>query len=191
MNVDYYNKKWIDVISKLPIGGNYRFDLRQNCYNIIKDYIKKDSKVFDYACGLGRINIQLAKEKGCKVSGCDISDVAVNYVNKKLNVDTFNVSNIITGKDYDYILAIYFLEHISDPVQWVNSALKVGKKVIVVIPNDFNRHGEHINMKWSNWESFNDLFKDFKLKRLDDIEGINKYPYNLSKAFKHPIFEIT
>ena len=51
-DANYFNKKWTDVIRRLPNGGNYRFDLRKHGYQIICDYIGNGAKVFDYACEL-------------------------------------------------------------------------------------------------------------------------------------------
>jgi hypothetical protein len=179
---EYFDKKWEGVIKQLPTGGNYRFDLRKHGYQIIVDYIKQASKVFDYACGLGIINKMLVDQKQCKVSGCDFSQVAIRHCNDTTDGD-FRETTEIFGQ-HDYIIAIYYLEHIKNPVEWLKDALKYAPKVICALPNNFNRTGEHIDMQWSNWESFNELFKDFKVTRLDE----GKYPSGLCAAFKHPIF---
>jgi hypothetical protein len=39
-------------------------------------------------------------------------------------------------------------------------------------------------MKWSNWKTFYNLFKEFKIKRIDE----GKYPSNLIGAYRNPIF---
>jgi hypothetical protein len=183
MNYDsnYFDKKWIKVIRNMPIGADYRFDLRQYGHDIVKNMIEDDSKVFDFACGLGVIDSQLHK-KGCQVSGCDISPVAIEYINKQ-KIGDFRVSDKIHGTGYDYILAIQFLEHIKNPVDWLKEMFKHGKTVICILPNNFRRHGEHIDMQWSSWDEFNKMFKDYEHKRLD----INKYPVDLIHAFQHPI----
>jgi SAM-dependent methyltransferase len=182
-NAQYFDRKWESVIRLLPVGGSYRFDLRQYAYDIIKKEIKSGSRVFDYACGLGVIDIQLAKEKNCKVSGCDYSQVAVDYVKKKSRGE-FRKTDKVFGDKYDYILAIYFLEHIKNPVEWLNDCFKNTNKAICVIPNDFRQYGEHIDMQWKDWDSFDKLFKGFKVTRLDT----GRYPKGLCRAFNHPIF---
>jgi 2-polyprenyl-3-methyl-5-hydroxy-6-metoxy-1,4-benzoquinol methylase len=185
---EYFNKKWKEIINLLPNGGRYRFDLRQSAYDIIKNYVKKGSNIFDYACGLGIIDIQLEKENNCKVYGCDISEVAVDYINWQTK-GKFKITNEFfkqKKKKYDYILAIYFIEHINNPVQWCERALEYGNEIIAVIPNDFHRHGEHSLMQWSNWDEFYALFSKYKIKRLDE----GKYDEELVRAFKHPIFSI-
>ena len=162
---EYFDTKWRGVIKNLPTGGQYRFDLRKHGYDIMIDEVGKNKKVFDFACGLGIIDIELAK-KGCEVSGCDYSQVASD----------------VQGK-YDSILSIYYIEHIKDPVGYIDDMLKHCKKVITAIPNNFSAHGEHVHMAWNNWDSFYELFKKFKVKRIDE----GKYPDTLIHAFKHPI----
>ena len=156
----YYDEKWKPVIAKLPQGGDYRFDLRQSGYNILKDAIKNEAKVFDYACGLGIIDIQLVKEKRCEVSGCDWSKVATDYISSQIKGDFRNTDKFFGGK-YDAVIAIYFLEHIKDPVSWLNEAMKVTDVVICALPNNFRKVGEHIDMAWRSWEEFNTLFKNY------------------------------
>jgi len=189
--VEYFNHKWTQIINKLPVGGQYRYDLRQYAYDIVKDNIKDNSVIFDYACGLGTIDLQLKQEKDCKVYGCDYSSVAIDYINKKLKTNNFKVTDKVfkSGKKYDVLLAVYFLEHIINPAEKVKEFLTYSKKVIAVIPNDFNRHGEHINMAWNSWDTFYNIFNDFRVKRLDIIDKKSKYPDNLTRAFKHPVVE--
>jgi SAM-dependent methyltransferase len=180
-NDDYFDRKWLEVIPQMPNGGSYHFNLRQFGHDIVKDNIKDNSKVFDFACGLGVVDKQLNKEKGCNVYGCDYSKVAVDYCND--NIDgTFKQGSEIFGDKYDYILALHYLEHIKDPVKFINTCLRKGKKLICILPNNFSHHGEHIDMQWDNWDSFYELFKGFKIKRLDKA-----YPESLPRAFKHPI----
>lgn len=178
---DYFDKKWEGIIKSMPQGGNYRFDLRRKGYQIIVDYIDKYTKVFDYACGLGIIDQMLVEQNQCKVSGCDFSQVAVDYCNDKTDGD-FRQTSDIFGQ-YDYIIAIYFLEHIKNPVEWLKDALQHAPKVICALPNNFNRTGEHKDMQWGNWDQFDELFKGFKVKRIDE----GNYPAGMCAAFKHPI----
>ena len=78
-DANYYDKKWQRVISGMPNGHDYRFDLRSYGYNLIIDQIKPDSKVFDYACGLSVLGKMIKDKTRSKVNGCDFSKVAVDY----------------------------------------------------------------------------------------------------------------
>jgi len=184
-DAEHYNSKWKSVIKDMPKGGSYHFDLRQYGHNIVKNYIEEGSSVFDYACGLAVLSAQLEKDKRCKVSGCDLSEVAVNYANDNTN-GAFTVGSDIQG-DYDYILGLQFLEHIPDPVEWLNLAFKHTDTIICLLPNNFRHAGEHKNMQWSSWGQFQKLFKGFKWERIDK----DKYPRGLSESYKHPVIVFT
>jgi 2-polyprenyl-3-methyl-5-hydroxy-6-metoxy-1,4-benzoquinol methylase len=163
----------------MPSGGNYAYEKRKFGYNIICDYIGTEKKVFDYACGLSVIGSML-KENGNQITGCDFSDVAIDYCKKNID-ESFYVGKEIIG-NYDFIISTYFIEHIIDPVWFINDCLDHAKEVICSIPNNFHRHGEHIHMQWGNWEEFNELFSCFDLKRIDN------YPVSFEDAYKHPTF---
>jgi len=182
---EYFDNKWKGVIAKMPHGGNYRFDLRSYGYKIIANYIGSGKKVFDYACGLGVINKFIEKE-GSRVDGCDMSRVAINYVNETAK-GTFRTTKEIFNSGYDYITAIYLLEHVENPVGFVDMCLSKGKSLIVALPNNFSKTGEHIHMGWSDWKEFYHIFSAYNIKRLDE----GKYPTTLTKAFQHPILEFT
>lgn len=181
----YWNQKWTGIISKLPDGGDYFFNHRQYGYDIIKASILDGSRVFDFACGLGIIDRQLREEKKCRVSGCDLSSVAVAHA-RKITTGDFRKGSTIFGGPYDAILAIQFLEHIDDPVEWCRRALGFGYQILAELPNNFRRTGEHTKMAWTSWENFFELFKEFLIDRLD----LDMYPENLQGAFKHPVVRI-
>jgi hypothetical protein len=194
-DANYYDKKWEKVIANMPIGGDYRFDLRKYGYKLIVDTIPRNSKVFDYACGLGVIG-QMLDDNGVIVDGCDFSPVAVNYCNKNIALGEFMVTGEIHDK-YDVLIASYFLEHIKDPDQWVKMALEHAPRVICSLPRNFRHVGEHIDMGWSNWVHFKEVFKEFDFIRLDTVDENNidtmddkdlKYHNGLGQ-FAHPIIE--
>lgn len=180
---EYFDNKWNKIIHRMPNGGDYRFDLRYYGHQIIVDHIGDSKRVFDYACGLGVIDLDLVANS-CVVAGCDTSSVAVDYAQQ--NVDgIFKKTDKLFGEGYDYIIGIQILEHMEKPVEWIKECLEKSKSVIVALPNNFRKVGEHVNLQWSNWDEFNELFKEFNVKRLDE----GQYPNALCEAFKHPIFE--
>ena len=179
---DHYDVFWSNIIKQLPKGGSYNFSQRAEGYRKILDLVPHGSKTFDYACGLGMVSIKLAKEKGCDVSGTDFSKVAIEYV-KKQSGGNFNTSGEVFGENYDYIILSHFLEHITNPVEFMKDLYKKGKNVIVALPNNFRHIGEHVNMQWNNWKEFDELFKDFDYERVD-----NGYTTKTHHAWHHPIF---
>jgi hypothetical protein len=177
--IEHYNKKWERIIAKMPNGGEYNFHLRKYGYQCIVDYIGTGKKVFDYASGVAVLS-QMVKEAGNTVTGCDTSDVAIKWCKDNISKD-FYVGEKIEGK-YDYIIASQFIEHLKDPIEWINSALTHCNELVIAIPNNFRKSGEHIDMAWRNWDEFYNLFNRFKPRRIDN------YPSDLSNAFQHPIF---
>lgn len=164
-NMEYFDSKWRKIISKTPQGGEYHFYMRQYGYDLIKKEIPNNSVVYDYACGLGVIDKQLIEGKKCVCDGCDFSKIARKYATEG-GMRRVIKSGFLQCPDkdkYDYIFAIYFIEHISTPVEWLTEALRYGRKVVITIPNDFIKKGEYINMQWNSWETFFALFKDFNL----------------------------
>ena len=180
---EHYDKFWSGIIKSMPQGGSYRFDQRNEGYNIIRDVIEPKSKVFDYACGLGIISIKLDNEKDCDVYGCDWSKVAVDYANENTE-GKFKVTDEIFGDKYDYIIISHFLEHIENPADFVEQAFEHTKNVIVSLPNNFRHMGEHVNMQWSNWKEFETLFGKWDITRIDE----GKYTGKTGTAWQHPIF---
>jgi 2-polyprenyl-3-methyl-5-hydroxy-6-metoxy-1,4-benzoquinol methylase len=181
---EHYDKFWEGIIKKLPVGGSYRFDMRKEGYGVICDAIPENSKTFDYACGLGMVSISLSKEKYCSVFGCDWSGVAIDYVNAETGTKNFKKTDEIFGDSYDCAIVSHFLEHIENPVEFLDNIFKKTKKIIVSLPNNFRHIGEHIHMQWSNWDEFYKLFDKYDIERIDE----GKYTNKTLNAWQHPIF---
>jgi 2-polyprenyl-3-methyl-5-hydroxy-6-metoxy-1,4-benzoquinol methylase len=182
-SVEHYNQKWEECIKRLPTGGSYAFQYRQYGHDVVKSLIPDGSRVFDYACGLGIIDIQLEREKNCIVAGCDFSDVAIKFVQSQVvNPHAFTVGDQFHGDEYDFILAIQFLEHIKHAREWVEECLVRAPKLICVLPNNYLRHGEHIDMAWGSFEEFEALFKGITHTWVK-----TNYPSHLHSAWRHPI----
>ena len=181
-SAEYFDEKWKPIIKAMPNGGPYRYDLRKFGYNIIVDYVKRDSRVFDFACGLPIVSRMLVDKKDCNIQGCDISGVAITYAIKLIPDGIFNKIAFITG-GHDYIIASQFLEHLKKPAGWLNYALDYAPEIICGLPNNFKHTGEHVNMQWDSWMEFDRLFKDFHHFRID----VGEYPADLRPDFQHPI----
>lgn len=173
-NKDWWNGFWLRHGSQ----DGYNLLRRQYSYNVAKSLIPVESSVFDYACGLATISLQLEKEKHCKIAGCDISLEVIKKVNKK----TFYVGDTITGY-YDYIIISHFLEHITNPEECVEHCKEHGKNIVIIIPNNFRKAKEHCLMKWSSFEEFEALIKGAQRVKTN-------YPDALENDFKAPVYLI-
>jgi hypothetical protein len=181
-SVEYFNKKWLKVIQGMPSGGDYAFQYRKYGYEIIANFIKQGSKVFDFAAGLGVFSQLIKEKRDCIVAGNDFSNVAMDYA-KEITGGDFRTTGEIFGGPYDYVVANYFLEHIADPCKWLDDCFNFAPYVICSIPNNFRKVGEHVDMQWSNWEEFAKVFKKYKWYRIDE----GQYYTQLHHAYKHPI----
>ncbi len=170
-------EEW-DNFWKNPIYG-YSFKERQYSYEIVKSLIPEGSSIFDYACGFAKISLQLEKEKECKIAGCDISQVAI----KKVNHPNFYVGTKIKGK-YDYLIISHFLEHIKNPDAFVEECKKHAKEIIILVPNNFRKKGEHKLMAWSSFDEFEQIIKGAKR-----VEA--EYPADLESDFRCPIYTLS
>ena len=83
---------------------------------IIINNAKKDTKnkLFDLGIGDGWVEQKLKDNKYFEFNGIDISEVAIDKLNKKLK-GNFNVNNVYSFESnnlYDTVLALEILEHI-------------------------------------------------------------------------------
>ncbi len=175
ITASYYNKNWWDTFWSKPVA-KWKLDIRQPNYDLVKRLIPAGASVFDYACGLAIISLQLEKEKGCIISGCDISQEIIHKVGHK----SFYVGDTIRGH-YDYILLSHFLEHITNPTELLNHCKEHGRNIIIVIPNEFTKKGPHSPMTWRSLKEFERMFKGVKKVK-------SNYPPNIPNKYKFPTY---
>jgi methionine biosynthesis protein MetW len=115
------------------------FNTVRQDHRIIYKIIETGARVLDLGCGSGELIYFLAKEKGAKVQGIELSEEAIyKCVEKGLSV--FH-SDIDTGlieypdKSFDYVILNQSLQEVKKADFVLQEALRVGKKVIVGFPN--------------------------------------------------------
>ena len=106
---------------------------------IILDWVEPRSKVLDLGCGDGELLSLLIKGKSCKGTGVEIDEKAIyECIAKGLTVSHGDIeSNLIdySDKRFDYVILNESLQQVLHPQKAILEALRVGKKVIVGIPN--------------------------------------------------------
>lgn len=117
-----------------PPENNTRSD-----YRIIVDLIEPESKVLDLGCGDGTLLSLLNQQKQCRVSGIEIDEKAIyECIAKGLTVSHGNIDTGLSDysdKRFDYVILNESLQQVLRPQDVILEALRVGKKVIVGIPN--------------------------------------------------------
>ncbi len=90
----------------------------------------KNDKLLDVACGLGRL-LEAASEYGCKLTGIDISSVAVEKAKQKLpqaNISVANAEALPFETDhFDLITCLGSLERMINLNKVLNELFRVGK----------------------------------------------------------------
>ena len=106
---------------------------------VILDLIKPQSSVLDLGCGSGDLLYLLIKDRKVRGQGIEIDDQAIyKCVAKGLNVFHGDVDSGLAefnDKSFDYVILNQSLQQILHVDKVLIDALRVGKKVIVGIPN--------------------------------------------------------
>lgn len=118
--------------------------------------IKPEDRVLDIGCGLGPVINQVVELLGCRnVTGCDWSDVAIDYCRQQYPFGRFDTVDLADGLPYedgsfDFVLLFDTTEHLPEPVyqRTMTEARRVLKDGghIVVLPGLHTQH-DHINCR--------------------------------------------
>ena len=108
-------------------------------HTVILDLIKPQSTVLDLGCGNGDLLYLLIKGKQSRVQGIEIDEQEIyKCVSKGLNVFHGDVDSGLTefnDKSFNYVVLNQSLQQILHVDKVLTDALRVGKNVIVGIPN--------------------------------------------------------
>ena len=108
-------------------------------HRAILDFVTPSSSVLDLGCGSGELLSLLVKEKQVKAQGIEIDDKAIfECVAKGLNVFHDDIDTGLPeygNKFFDFVILNQSLQQVKKPEEVMRTSLKVGKKVIIGIPN--------------------------------------------------------
>ena len=108
-------------------------------HRIIVDIVEDASRVLDLGCGNGDLMFLLAKEKNAKVQGIELDESAIyKCVAKGLSVFHGDIDSGLAeyeSKSFDYVILNQSLQQVRHVDEVLRDALRVGKKVIVGVPN--------------------------------------------------------
>lgn len=111
-----------------------RFD-----HKIILDRIEPKSRVLDLGCGDGTLLSLLIEKKDCIGTGVEINEQAIyTCMEKHLTISHTDIDtglNDFSNNRFDYVILNESLQQVIHPQKVILEALRVGKKVIVGIPN--------------------------------------------------------
>lgn len=108
-------------------------------HKIISDWINSRSSVLDLGCGDGELLAWLVQEKNIHAQGIEIDEEAIyRCVAKGLSVIHADIDSGLSeyrDKAFDYVILNQSLQQVKHFANVFNDALRVGKKVIVGLPN--------------------------------------------------------
>ena len=114
-------------------------DIPRLDHRIIYDIVEPGSRVLDLGCGSGDLIYLLAKEKGARVQGIELSEEAIyRCVEKGLSVFHSDIDSGLSeypDQSFDYVILNQSLQEVKKADFVLKEALRVGKKVIVGFPN--------------------------------------------------------
>ena len=146
---NFYKKKFYKQNRKKNYFKNQEKD-KLWWEKIFKERIKSFEKVLhkkgtilDVGCGPGFF-LSYAKNRGWKTYGIEPSQTAVDFANKKLGlkVTTGNLNLLKKFKNIDVIYTHGVLEHLENPIEFLNLAKKSLSKngiIFTSVANDFNQ----------------------------------------------------
>lgn len=111
----------------------------KNEFKVIVDLIEKNTRVLDVGCGDGILTEYLKKNKNINIRGLEISkDNVQKCIAKGLTVIEGNAETDLKqflNNSFDYVILSQTLQAFLNPELVINELLRVGKKVIITIPN--------------------------------------------------------
>lgn len=108
-------------------------------HKLILKVVEEGSKVLDLGCGDGTLLALLKEQKQCHVSGIEINEQAIyESMAKGVSVSHGDIDSGLedySSKRFDFVILNESLQEVLHPKKVIIEALRVGKKVIVGIPN--------------------------------------------------------
>jgi methionine biosynthesis protein MetW len=114
--------------------------VKKKAHTIISELIENGSRVLDLGCGEGEL-LCLLKNKGLvsKGSGVEVSEEKVSIcIQKGLSVHHSDIDEGLADypdKSFDYVILSETLQEVHKPKLVIQEMLRVGKKIIVTVPN--------------------------------------------------------
>ena len=127
----------------------------RNKYNIACSNRTKPH-ILDFGCGVGDF-LNYAKQKGCDITGCDLSEDARKFASEKLGKTIVTPEEIfaLPHSTFDVITMWHVLEHIDDlryQTEQLHRLLKDNGRFVIAVPNYKSYDAQHYKDKWAAYD---------------------------------------
>lgn len=161
--------------------------------------VHAQAHLLDFGCGVGDF-LHYTQQKGCDVTGCDLSEDARKIASEKLGKTIVTPEEIFALPHYtfDIITMWHVLEHIDDlqnQVEQLHRLLKDNGRLVIAVPNYKSYDAEYYKDKWAAYdvprhlnhfhkESLENIFKGkFQLKNIHPMKWDAFYISMMSEKF--------
>ena len=108
-------------------------------FKVIADLLPSNTRVLDVGCGDGSLMSFLEEEKNIEVRGLELDqDNVQKCIDKGLTVIQGNAESELhqfPNQSFDYVVLSQTLQAFYEPDKVIKELLRIGKSVIVSIPN--------------------------------------------------------
>lgn len=164
-------------------------DYRADRDNIVKTARKRLGKIeklkdrghlLDVGCAFGFF-LEVARERGWRVSGVEISEYAASYASRELHLDVANhnaESWTYPERSYDVITMWDLIEHLRDPAGTLRKlalALKDDGLLVLSTPDVDSLPAKVMKGRWLGWQLSNEhlyYFSNATLERMLNAAGL-------------------
>ena len=155
--------------------------------------------LLDFGCGVGDF-LRYAQQKGCEVTGCDMSQDARKIASEKLSKTIVTPEEIfaLPHSTFDVITMWHVVEHIDNlkyQIEQLHRLLKDGGRLVIAVPNYKSFDSQYYKNKWAAFdvprhlnhfhkESLQNIFAGrFELKKIYPMKWDAFYISMMSEKF--------
>ena len=148
----------------------------------LKYYLpNKKKQILDIGCSWGYF-LYLAKKKGHKCYGLELSNIKRKYVNDNLKINCYEKIDDLKNLKFDKIFLFYSLEYINDPLKFLSKLktyLSAKGEIIIYTPNK----NDHINSLIYSKEYQNFFYEENSINYFSQ-QSMNNLCKKISKNYK-------
>lgn len=127
-------------------------------------------KVLDIGCGPGHL-VDILSKKGFDSFGIDSTPSFINYAQKNKK-GSFKIGNAnkttFKSKEFDTVILKSVLEHLKDDQLALKEALRIGKKIIIIVPQKTNLKLQKRGLIYSHYQDKSHL-RNYTQKSLTNL----------------------